>query len=254
MDQKAPVIVLLTDFGWSSYVGVMKGVILSLCPNAQQIDLAHHVAPQNIREGAWLLLTNYIYFPEKSIFLAVVDPGVGTERKALAIRTKDYYFIGPDNGLLYPAATRAGIVDVIELNIPENVSHTFHGRDVFAPAAGNLAAGIPFYELGKPSAPEVCLNFYLEGRTGEVVTVDRFDNIITNIPPLPCRNSYRVSLVREGKSYFQSELPYYPVYARAPEDLLFLITGSSDTLEVSVRNGSAASRLKVEFGDRVVID
>lgn len=145
-------------------------------------------------------------------------------------------------------------MDVVELDIPKEASQTFHGRDVFAPAAGNLAAGVPFHELGRPALPEVRFDFYLRGRGGEVVTIDRFDNVITNVPPLPCRKSYRVSLVKEGKGYFQSELPYHPAYARAPEGILFLITGSSDTLEISVRSGSAASLLSVEVGDRVVID
>ncbi|MEW6276825.1 MAG: SAM-dependent chlorinase/fluorinase [Bacillota bacterium] len=246
-------IVLLTDFGWSSYVGAMKGVILSRCPYAQIVDLTHDVAPQNVREGAWLLLVNYLYFPPGSIFLAVVDPGVGTKRKALAIKTKDYYFLGPDNGLLSPAAARAGIVDTVELAVPPEASLTFHGRDVFAPAVAKLAAGLPFRELGKPVVPEVNFAFYLNGREGEVVTIDRFGNVITNIPPLPNRRKYAVSLARGGKSYFRSELPFCPAYAFAPEGVLFLITGSGGTLEISVKNGSAASRLGVEVADRVAI-
>lgn len=246
-------IVLLTDFGWSSYVGAMKGVILSHCPHAQIIDLTHDVAPQNVREGAWLLLVNYLYFPPGSIFLAVVDPGVGTKRKALAIKTKDYYFLGPDNGLLSPAAARAGIVDTVELAVPPEASPTFHGRDVFAPAAAKLAAGLPFRELGKPVVPKVNFAFYLNEREGEVVTIDRFGNVITNIPPLPNRRKYAVSLTRGGKSYFRSKLPFCPAYALAPEGVLFLITGSSSTLEISVKNGSAASRLGVEVADRVAI-
>ena len=247
-------IVLLTDFGWDPYVGVMKGVILSVCPRAQLIDLAHHVTPQNIREGAWLILANYPYFPKGSIFLAVIDPGVGTKRKALAIKTKVCYFIGPDNGLLYPASVKAGIVDVIELDAPKDSSFTFHGRDVFAPAAAKLAAGVPFHKLGKPGEPGIKLNFYLAGRGGEVVTIDRFGNVITNVPPLPSRQSYMVKLMRGGKSYFELELPYYPAYALAPANILFLITGSNGTLEISVKNGSAASTLLVQVGDRVIIE
>lgn len=246
-------VVLLTDFGWSSYVGAMKGVILSHCPHVQIIDLTHDVAPQNVREGAWVLFANYPYFPPGSIFVAVVDPGVGTERKALAIRTKEYYFLGPDNGILFPAATRAGIVDTVELAVPLGASLTFHGRDVFAPAAAKLAAGLPFRELGRPVMPAVDFAFYLKGREGEVVTIDRFGNVITNVPPLPHRRKYAVSLARGGKNYFRSELPFYPAYALAPEGVLFLIDGSSRTLEISVKNGSAASRLGAEVADRVSI-
>ncbi|MEW5899366.1 MAG: SAM-dependent chlorinase/fluorinase [Bacillota bacterium] len=234
-------------------VGAMKGVILSLCPGACLVDLTHDVTPQNVREGAWLLLVNYPYFPPGSIFLAVVDPGVGTERKALAIRAKEYYFLGPDNGLLSPAAARAGIVDTVELAVPPEASLTFHGRDVFAPAAAKLAAGLPFRELGKPVVPEVNFAFYLNERKGEVVTIDRFGNVITNLPPLPARQSYKISLARGGRVYFQSESPFYPAYALAPEDILFLITGFSGTLEISVKNGSAASRLGMEIADRVAI-
>lgn len=247
-------IVLLTDFGWDPYVGVMKGVILSACPRAQLIDLAHHVTPQNIREGAWLLLANYPYFPKGSIFLAVIDPGVGTKRKALVIKTKVGYFIGPDNGLLYPASRKAGIMEVIELDTPNDAGYTFHGRDVFAPAAAKLAAGVPFYKLGKPGEPGIKLNFYLAGSRGEVVTIDRFGNVITNVPPIIGRQSYVVKLKRDGGSYFNLELPYYPAYAFAPTNILFLITGSNGTLEISVKNGSAASTLLGQVGDRVIIE
>lgn len=170
-------VAILTDFGWSSYVGVMKGVMLSICPALQLVDLTHTITPQNIREGAWLLLTSYAYFPKGCVFLAVVDPGVGTKRKALAVKTRDYYFVGPDNGLLYPAAFKNGILDVIELNVSSNTSSTFHGRDVFSPAAAKLAAGTLFNELGKPATPEIHLTFYLEGREGEIVTIDQFGNV-----------------------------------------------------------------------------
>ncbi|GAB6274832.1 MAG: SAM-dependent chlorinase/fluorinase [Peptococcaceae bacterium] len=251
---KVPVIVLLTDFGRDPYVGVMKGIILSICPRAQLIDLVHHVTPQNIREGAWLLLANYAYFPKGSIFLAVVDPGVGTRRKALAIKTKAGYFIGPDNGLLYPALVKAGMVNVIELDPPKGAGFTFHGRDVFAPAAAKLAAGVSFHKLGKPGEPENKLNFYLAGRNGEVVTIDRFGNVITNVPPLLNCQSYVVKLMRGERSYFTLGLPYYPAYAMAPANDLFLITGSNGTLEISVKNGSAASTLPAQVGDRATIE
>ncbi|HAG08779.1 MAG TPA: hypothetical protein DCK87_04345 [Desulfotomaculum sp.] len=267
-------IVLLTDFGRDPYVGVMKGVILSICPRAQLIDLTHHVTPQSIREGAWHLLANYAYFPKGSIFLAVIDPGVGTKRKALAIKTKAGYFIGPDNGLLYPASVKAGMVDVIELDPAKGASFTFHGRDVFAPAAAKLAAGGPFHKLGKPVEPENKFNFYLAGRSGEVVTIDRFGNVITNVPPSRnslfevrysisnlkprtskhSRQSYAVKLMRGERSYFTLELPYYLAYALAPANDLFLITGSNGTLEISVKNGSAASTLLAQVGDRVIIE
>jgi len=251
---RARLVVLLTDFGWGSYAGVMKGVILSIYPGCHLVDLTHNVSPRDIREGAWLLLTNYAYFPKGSIFLAVVDPGVGTKRKALAIKTREYYFIGPDNGLLYPAALKAGIMNVVELAVSSDVSPTFHGRDIFAPAAAKLAAGTPFNELGEPAVPEVYFTFHLEGRKGEIVTIDGFGNVVTNVPPLFQRKSYLVSLARNGESYFKSELSFYPAYANAPDDTVFLITGSSATLEIAVKNNSAAHYLKVQVSDTVYIE
>lgn len=248
----APV-VLLTDFGWGSYVGVMKGVILSFRPEVPLIDLDHGVTPQNVREGAWLLLANYRFFPAGSVFVAVVDPGVGTARRALAVRAGAYYFIGPDNGLLYPAVHAAGLRQLVALPVPPTASPTFHGRDVFAPAAGRLAAGVPLDQLGPPAPEMTPLTFHLRGREGEVVTIDRFGNIVTNLPPLPRRAVYHVTIRREGKVYFQAELPAFPVYAAAPAETPFLITGSGGTLELSVREGAAAVLLGAAVGDLITI-
>ncbi len=252
----APVIVLLTDFGNDPYVGVMKGVILSRCPAVRLVDLAHHVSPGAVREGAWLLFAHYASFPPGSIFLAVVDPGVGTGRKALAVKAGDYSFVGPDNGLLYPAATDAGIDEVVALPIPPRASHTFHGRDVFAPAAARLAAGLPLGTLGRPAVPAVRLEFHRRGREGEVVAVDRFGNVITNLLPLPRRRRYRVRFFREGgPGYFAGELPHAAAYASAPAgDRLFLVTSSCGTLEAALRGDSAARCLGTQVGDRVLIE
>lgn len=235
-------------------MGVVKGVIVGLCPGAPIIDLTHTVGPQNVREGAWLLLTSYRFFPKGSIFLAVVDPGVGTERQPLAIKAGDYYFVGPDNGLLYPAVAEAGLAAAVALPTPADVSLTFHGRDVFAPAAARLAQGASLNELGPATVPACRLQFHRRGREGEVVTVDHFGNVITNLPPLPDRRAYKVSLVRNGRRYLEAELPFFPVYAAAPDDTPFLITGSSATLEISVKNGAAAARLGAAIGDLVVAE
>lgn len=247
-------IVLLTDFGWGHYVGVMKGVILNLCLGARIVDLDHEISPHNVREGAWRLLTSYRYFPRGSIFLAVVDPGVGTTRQALAAKAGGYFFVGPDNGLLYPAVAEAGLVEAVALPIPPEASRTFHGRDVFAPAAARLAGGWPLKRLGVPTSIQCPLEFRLCGRRGEVVAVDRFGNVITNLPPLPGKNYYRVSLSRGGTQYFQAELPAFPTYAAAPEGVAFLIVGSNGTLEISVNRGSAADLLRVQPGDLVEAD
>ncbi|MEW6447414.1 MAG: SAM-dependent chlorinase/fluorinase [Bacillota bacterium] len=248
---KAGTVVFLTDFGLGVYAGVMKGVVLSLCPEARVVDLTHNVTPQNIREGAWLLLTNYEYFPNGSVFVAVVDPGVGTERKALAVETRNYYFVGPDNGLLYPAVKKAGVVNIVELEVPPAASPTFHGRDVFAPAAARLAAGTPLSLLGRPGSPSVALDFHLTGREGEVITIDRFGNVVTNLPPLGGRQSYRVNIARRTEAYFNSEVPFFRTYGEAPADTLCLVTGSAGTLELSVKNKSAAALLRAQVGDVV---
>lgn len=258
MDRPVPPVVLLTDFGNDSYAGVVKGRILSRCPGAPLVDLTNHVSPGNVRQGAWLLLANYAWFPTGSIFLAVVDPGVGTARRAVALKAGQYLFVGPDNGLLYPAASDAGIGEIVALPVPKRASRTFHGRDVFAPAAARLAAGMPLGKIGLPAALEVQLRFHREGREGEVVTIDRFGNVITNLPPLGRRRRYRVRFFRDrGKKYFEKELAHRTTYAAAPaggEDQIFIVTSSAGTLEVVLRSAAAAPRLGAQIGDRVCID
>lgn len=239
-------ITLLTDFGQSEYVGVMKGVIYSMYPQAIVCDLYHSLSPQYIKEGAWILLQNYKYFPKGTIFVCVVDPGVGSERNALLIKTKNYFFIGPDNGLMYPAAIEDGIEKVIILST-QGVSMTFHGRDVFAKAAGMFEKDKQLEKLGKPGKIEHELGFYLKERTGEIVRIDHFGNIITNLPSLH-KKKYVVTYKNK-----KLELPFYTTYASAPENQLFLITGSCTTLEISLKNGSALKKLKISCGDTITI-
>jgi S-adenosylmethionine hydrolase len=131
-------IILLTDFGQGEYVGVMKGVIYSVNPNATIVDLCHDISPQSIIEASWILKNNYSYFPDGSVFCCVVDPGVGSERKALAVKTKRSCFVAPDNGLLWETLNDQDITEIRELSVPENASRTFHGRDVFAKAAAEI--------------------------------------------------------------------------------------------------------------------
>ena len=240
-------IVTLTDFGQSAYLGVMKGVMVGIASEARIVDLYNEVKQHSIREGAWLLKTNYHYFPQGSIFLCVVDPGVGGSRKAMVVRTEKYLFVGPDNGLMWPAIEEDGMVEAVELPT-EGASRTFHGRDVFAVAAGKLESGAEFVSLGKPLEGLTTLVFSLDGRTGEVVAIDRFGNIITNIPPLEGKGEYVVSV--EG---FEQKLPWRETYANAEKDELFLITGSVGTLEISVREGSAAERIPAKEGNHITI-
>ncbi|NQU98694.1 SAM-dependent chlorinase/fluorinase [Candidatus Woesearchaeota archaeon] len=235
-------IVILTDFGDDEYVGVMKGVIYSICENAKITDLFNYVKPQCVKEGAWILYNNYKFFPKGSIFLCVVDPGVGSERQGVVIKTKNYYFVGPDNGLMFSAAKKDGVEYVVKLDASK-ASKTFHGRDVFAKAAALLEKG------DDVSGEETVLKEELEfDKNGEVVRIDGFGNIVTNIQKLK-ENNY--TLIVNNKNL---KLKLYNNYSEAPDDELFLVEGSCKTLEISVKNSSAAEKLKVEVGDKVRIN
>lgn len=242
-------IVLLTDFGLSEYVGVMRGVIYSIYPEAQVVDLTHSVPSQSIREGAWILFQSYKYFPTGTVFLSVVDPGVGTARDAVVVVTKNYIHVGPDNGLLFPAASDDGIERVYRILIDEKVSKTFHGRDIFAKAAAYHEAGT----LGvmstetKPGLDQA-LVFHQEGRDGEVVRIDKFGNAISNIPPDE-KKDYKITVRNE-----QRELPFVETYEYGPENSIFLVTSSYDTLEIAAKNRPATDYLDLEVGDRITIE
>lgn len=247
-------IVLLTDFGQSEYAGVMKGVIYSIDPDAKVVDLCHDVAPQSIIEASWILKNNYKYFPtrldsakrEETVFCCVVDPGVGTKRKALAIKAEDYYFIAPDNGLLWETLSEQKILDIREIPIPAEASKTFHGRDVFAKAAAKSNQD-SFETIGKKTEIIEKLNFYLNDRAGMIVRIDRFGNIVTNLTKQD-KDRYTVA-VEENKYNMQ----YYRNYDSAKEGELFLIEGSNNTLEISLKNTSANDKLHVKAGQKVTI-
>lgn len=242
-------IVLLTDFGLSEYVGVMRGVIYSICPEAHIVDLTHSVPSQSIREGAWILLQSYKYFPPGTVFVSVIDPGVGTARDAVIVVTKNYIHIGPDNGLLFPAASDDGIERVYRIRIDERVSKTFHGRDVFAKAAAYHEVGTlgVMSTMTKPGLDQA-LVFHQEGRQGEVVRIDKFGNIITNIPPA-AKKDYKISVRNEER-----DLPFAGTYEYGPENSIFLVTSSYDTLEIAAKNRPAVDLLALEVGDRLTIE
>ncbi|MHA2140403.1 MAG: SAM hydrolase/SAM-dependent halogenase family protein [Candidatus Thorarchaeota archaeon] len=239
----------MTDFGESEYVGVMKGVILSIAPGTQIIDLTHSISPQSIREGAWVLLQNHNRFPRDTIFVCVVDPGVGTARDAVLVDTSNYMFIGPDNGILYPSVQKDGVKQIFSLNIDKSASATFHGRDVFALTAAHLERRMVGKHLGPfKSELDVQLAFHQDGREGEVVRIDGFGNIVTNIPST---NFGEVNLLIDDKT---RELIHCRTYAEGPEDDLFVITGSSNTLEISTKHDRASDHLLVNIGDRLTIE
>jgi len=272
-----PVIALMTDFGTTDiYVGVMKGVIQNICPQAQIIDVTHAIAPQNIQHGAFTLLNAYRYFPPGTIFVTVVDPGVGSDRRLIAVQAGDYTFVAPDNGVLSYVLAELGDAYAVELTNTEyrlpNVSATFHGRDIFAPAAAHLAAGVNFEDLGTPMdhlsvfAPP---DFMIDGDmiTGEVLHIDHFGNIITSIGTLEWLTKNQLELrprfgdekaslrfhdadVMLNERTFEGIVGNYAV--TTPGDWLAMV-GSSGFLELAINQGNCASRLGTLIGDPVKI-
>ncbi len=259
-----PTICLLTDFGTrDGYPAVMKGVILSICPAAQFVDITHETGAQNVMEGALTLRRVSAYFPAGTIFLAVVDPGVGTERRPLAARIGEHYFVGPDNGLfglhIQSALQSAQPVEMVHLDRPaylrDEISNVFHGRDVFAPAAAHLACGVPLAEMGSPVTNPVNLEIPAPhpregGLRGQVVHVDHFGSLATNITRanLPAGSSVRV---RVGDQIIPDLVQ---TFGDASPGSLVALIDSDGALAVAVVNGSAAQRLGVGFGEPVEVD
>lgn len=239
-------IVLLTDFGFGEYVGVMKGVILTIDPDARIVDLCHDVRPQSIVEASWILSNNYTCFPRGSTFCCVVDPGVGTARRAIAVQTDDHYFIAPDNGLLWETLRDRKLIAIRQIPVPADASRTFHGRDIFARTAAQVDLG-HFDDLGPQIETIERFELRRTGREGTVVRIDRFGNIITNLPPLP-QHEYLVRTGAHGQT-----LPCFRTYTEAPENALFLITGSHNTLEISLKNASANDSLHLTPGQVITI-
>ncbi|UCC97020.1 MAG: SAM-dependent chlorinase/fluorinase [Phycisphaerales bacterium] len=239
-------IVLLTDFGHNEYVGVMKGLIYRIDEEATIVDLCHDISPQSVIEASWVLKNNYRYFPSGATLCCVVDPGVGTARKALVVKTAEYYFVGPDNGLLWETLREQGIVETRMIPVPENASRTFHGRDVFAKAAADITLG-RFDQLGSRTDQIEKLVIYLNAREGTVVRIDRFGNIITNLPG----EGKETYLVKVGGQ--QWRMSFHQTYHAAPENERFLIEGSCNTLEISLKDGNANEELKLKTGQHIEI-
>lgn len=251
------IITLLSDFGLrDAFVGIMKGVALGVCPSARLVDLTHAVPPQAVSLGALLLRSAVPYFPAGTVHLAVVDPGVGSARDAVVVTTARGFLVGPDNGLLAPAAALLRAQAIHRLTptayVPRPVSATFHGRDVFAPAAAHLAAGISPEALGEPVAslaPLALAEATVDatgGVRGEVVYVDHFGNLVTNIPA-PALRAFRDSAVsvRIGG---MSVAPLHRTYADVAPGALLALIDSWDVLEIAVRDGSAAQILRAGIG------
>ncbi|ADN51894.1 SAM hydrolase/SAM-dependent halogenase family protein [Vulcanisaeta distributa] len=261
------IITLLTDFGYESYfVPSMKGVILSLNPNAVIIDITHAIPQFNVYKAAFTLWASYKYFPRGTIHVVVVDPGVGTLRRAIAVKTRNYYFVGPDNGVLMMAAEDDGIVEIRAIENREFmrpvVSSTFHGRDVFAPVAAYLSLGLDISLLG----PRVTDPVRLQGITSRVsrgfansaiVYIDHFGNAYTGIREgelkilgLEYGDELRVVIPRRNVDL---RVRFLRSYGYANEGEALALINSEGFLELSINRGSFAQRFGVEEGDEVEI-
>ncbi|CCK79933.1 SAM hydrolase/SAM-dependent halogenase family protein [Desulfobacula toluolica] len=256
-------IILLTDFGrQDSFSGVLKGVIASVSPESKVIDLSHEVNPQDILHGSFLLSTSCSYFPRGSVFCCIVDPGVGSSRKGICIQTQDYYFVGPDNGLLWKAASDNKINRIIHLAnkafFLDSVSSTFHGRDIFAPVAAHVSKGIEdISTLGKPLEKCVEYHFPRIDKTAfsmelTVIHIDWFGNVILNLKETKFRQfvqnkryCLKINGIRIEKTVSS--------YSFAQEGELFLIGSSSAYMEIAVKNSSAAQRLAVKRMDKAML-
>lgn len=243
----------MTDFGNDAFTGIMKGRILQINPFVNIISLTNHIQNHNIRQGAFILMKSYKYFPVNTIFLIVVDPGVGGARKAIGVQTEKYYFIGPDNGILAPIIENIKDVMIVELPIFKEVSHTFHGRDVFAPAAAKLSQTYLLMELGPPSILQVPLRFLWDSgtSTGEVIYIDHFGNIITNVPS--SLNLKHDAECRVSTNRTNLNVCFKKSYVEGSTDKPFLIVNSYETMEIALRNGKASELLDITPGDRIQI-
>lgn len=260
------IVTLTTDFGLAdAYAGVMKGVILSIAPEATVVDLCHGIAPQDIAGGALAVEAAVDCFPPGSIHVVVVDPGVGSQRAAVAVRSRRHWYVGPDNGVLSLALQADPMVRAVSLTNPRFhravVSATFHGRDIFAPAAAYLASGVDLMELGDPldhlaPAPLPPARRTARGIEGEVIHVDRFGNLVTNIraqdlAALGGPISAEEWTVHAGAARISGVAR---TYADVAPGSLVAYVGSSNRLEIAVRNGSAAERLGARAGWAVTIE
>jgi S-adenosylmethionine hydrolase len=241
------VITLLTDFGTADgFVAEMKGVLASEAPGATLVDLTHEIPAHDIDAARMALARCWLRFPPGTVHIVVVDPGVGGARKALAVQSRDRFLVGPDNGVLSPALL-ARDARVVALPVPPDASPTFHGRDVFAPAGARLARGESLATLGHPHVGAVVLRApeatrHADGTiAGEIVSVDRFGNLITNIAGRPG------GTVLIG----DAQIPVRRTYGDVADDALVAVPSSNGFLEVALRGVSAAARLGLKRGDSV---
>lgn len=258
------IIALLTDFGISDgFTAAVKAIILNKNPKAILIDISHDISSYDIKKAAFILLSCFSYFPKKTVFLAVVDPGVGSRRRAIAIKTKNYFFIGPDNGIISLAAKCDNVEKIINLKnkkyFLKEISSTFEARDIFAPVAAYLSKGLSIDKLGGALTRIEEIDFESSkitknGIQGEIIYTDKFGNLITNI-------TYKqfLSFLKRNKK-FSSVLnkkqinKIYSFYDEARSNEPFFIKGSSQFMEIALKNKSAKVFFQLrETNNKIVV-
>jgi S-adenosylmethionine hydrolase len=255
-------ITLTSDFGLKDpYVAEIKGVILTINPKATLIDITHDVEKFDVRMAAFMLASAAPYFPQGTVHLAVVDPGVGSQRRAILIQTEKGFFVGPDNGILVLAAQNQGIEHIYHLTNPKfmlhKISSTFHGRDIFAPAAAHLDKGVQPTEFGTEIKDQTSPKFTKVKRAngsliGEVMHIDGFSNIITNINETDMVQNH-AKLVNVDLPIISLKLAFGKTYAEAkPKEPIALI-GSHGFLEIALNQGKAAEKFHAKAGDKIVV-
>lgn len=255
-----PLITLLTDFGLQDpYVGMMKGVIAQINPALRTIDLTHDIPPQNITLARFALMSAYPYFPDGTVHVVVVDPGVGSTRRAVAVQFERGYWVAPDNGVLSGVLDQESAIAAVELTNPQywrdaSPSTTFHGRDIFAPVGAHLASGVAIAELGQTIDPNTLIR--LEGMdysttddgiTGRIQSIDRFGNLITTIPGSAVTG--REWTLQICDRTIQS----HQTYGDVTEGETIALIGSHGWIEIAVNSGSAQSLLNASLGDVIQI-
>jgi S-adenosylmethionine hydrolase len=247
------IIALLTDFGTrDGYTASMKGVIKTICPETSIVDISHDIAPQQIAEAKFVLWMTYRFFPTGTIFVCVVDPGVGTERNIIAVRTHQHIFLAPDNGLLEMVLSGAKILEAYTISnekyfLPA-ISSTFHGRDIFSPVAAHVANGVSLDSLGSSLSlkqfPDCLLSISGKGYYGgSIIYVDHFGNLVTNLR-METRNDATIIID-------DNRIPVKRTYAEAEVGEALALTGSSGLLEIAVRNGSAEQMFDAGYGSKI---
>lgn len=251
-------IALITDFGTKDYfVGAMKGVILSINKNAVVVDITHEISPQDIRAANFNLRACHKDFPAKTIFVAVVDPGVGSRRKAILVETENYYFVAPDNGLLSFVFEEANEFRVFEITeekfFKHPVSRTFHGRDVFAPVAAHLSNGVNSFEFGDEITNFIRFEENNQPRIAggeteaEIIYTDRFGNLVTNLKKEHLPENFTLEINGKTVSRMRN------FFAEAGKNELFMISGSAGFLEIVAFQDSAARMLNAKIGNKVIL-